>query len=222
MQIRFPGVTCAVCGQPLPPGSEAEVHPTLRGPQGGKKYYHSQHGAQGNTRRRAKRGRSNGSKGITIFVDLEMDNEADTQGGGPGNREKDFIPQHVLEQAENERDAFDLVGDYVSEETGWLVAGTDEISARKIKQAVAVKGNPKVHRMSDDEFDQKYDPLDPPSGESYWTAQEIQGQKKNHVWTVLDVDDELFIVPGIHRVNQFGFMLTRFPWRDKNIQVKWT
>ena len=161
-----------------------------------------------------------------MFVDLEMDNERDTQGGGPGNWEKVFIPQHILQQAENEKDAFDLVGDYVSEETGWLVAGTDEISARKIKQAVAVKGNPKVHRMSDDEFDQKYEPLDPPSGESYWTAQEIQAGgtrwDPNHVWTVLDVDDELFIVPGIHRVNQFGFMLTRFPWRDKNIQVKWT
>ena len=79
-----------------------------------------------------------------------------------------------------------------------------------------------VHRMSDDEFDQKYDPVDPPSGESYWEAHEIQGQKKNHVWTVLDLDGDLYVVPGIHRVNQFGFMVTRKPWRNKNIEVKWT
>ncbi len=75
--------------------------------------------------------------------------------------------------------------------------------------------------MSDDEFDDKYDPIDAPSGEAYWEAREIRDQKKNHVWTVLDVNDGLYVVPGIHRVNQFGFMVTRKPWRDKNIEVKW-
>ncbi len=139
MQIRFPGVTCAVCGQPLPPGSEAEVHPTLRGPKGGKKYYHSQHGAQGNPKVRTRR---------------------------------------------------------------W------------------------VHKMSDDEFDRKYEPLNSPSVDweyPYWEADEIVGQKDNHVWTVLHGDvDRLYIVPGIHRVNQFAFMVTRKPWKDKNIEVKWT
>ncbi len=55
MQIRFPGMTCVVCGQPLPPGSEAEVHPNLKGPQGGKKYYHAEHGAQSNPSRAASR-----------------------------------------------------------------------------------------------------------------------------------------------------------------------
>jgi hypothetical protein len=55
MQIRFPGMTCVVCGQPLPPGSEAEVHPNLKGPQGGKKYYHAEHGAQRNPSRAASR-----------------------------------------------------------------------------------------------------------------------------------------------------------------------
>jgi hypothetical protein len=77
-----------------------------------------------------------GSEGLAISVDLEKDNENDSQAGGPGNWEKIVIPQHILQQAEDEDHAFELAWDYVSEETGWLVAGTDEESEMKIKQAV--------------------------------------------------------------------------------------
>ena len=79
----------------------------------------------------------------------------------------------------------------------------------------------KAVEISDDEFDRKYDPIDPPSGESFWEAHEIRGQKKNHIWTVLDVDGVLYAVPGIHRVNRFGFLVTRKPWRNTNIEVRY-
>lgn len=39
VHIRFPGISCCVCGEGLQ-GQEACIHPTQRGPQGGKKYCH--------------------------------------------------------------------------------------------------------------------------------------------------------------------------------------
>jgi hypothetical protein len=54
MKIMFPGVSCCTCGHDLPPGSEAVVHPTMRGPKGGKKYAHVNCGVRKNPRKAKK------------------------------------------------------------------------------------------------------------------------------------------------------------------------
>lgn len=41
VHIRFPGISCCVCGEGLQ-GQEACIHPTERGPQGGKRYCHEE------------------------------------------------------------------------------------------------------------------------------------------------------------------------------------
>jgi hypothetical protein len=38
--IRFPSISCCVCHDGIEPGTEAAIHPSLRGPKGGKKYAH--------------------------------------------------------------------------------------------------------------------------------------------------------------------------------------
>jgi hypothetical protein len=58
MQAMFPGMKCQHCGAEINPGTEIDVHPTLRGPQGGKRYIHANpsqcSGARSNPRRRKK------------------------------------------------------------------------------------------------------------------------------------------------------------------------
>jgi len=58
MQAMFPGMKCQHCGAEINPGTEIDVHPTLRGPQGGKRYVHANpsqcSGARSNPRRRKK------------------------------------------------------------------------------------------------------------------------------------------------------------------------
>lgn len=58
MQAMFPGIKCQHCGAEINPGTEIDVHPTLRGPQGGKRYIHANpsqcSGARSNPRRRKK------------------------------------------------------------------------------------------------------------------------------------------------------------------------
>ena len=46
--IRFPGIECVACHHEIEPGTTAHVHPTIRGPKGGKKYVHTACGARAN------------------------------------------------------------------------------------------------------------------------------------------------------------------------------
>ena len=57
MKAMFPGMTCEECGAEFRPGTEIEVHPTIRGPQGGKRYLHA-NPAQCRAPRRNPRGKS--------------------------------------------------------------------------------------------------------------------------------------------------------------------
>lgn len=57
MKAMFPGMKCEECGSEFRPGTEIEVHPTIRGPQGGKRYLHA-NPAQCRAPRRNPRGKS--------------------------------------------------------------------------------------------------------------------------------------------------------------------
>ena len=61
MKAMFPGMMCVAksCrsneGREIIPGQDIEVHPSIRGPQGGKKYTHSECMARSNPSRRPKK-----------------------------------------------------------------------------------------------------------------------------------------------------------------------
>jgi hypothetical protein len=55
MKILFNGAECVNCGREIAVGTEAEVHPTKRGPRGGKKLVHAQCAGGSRSRRNPSR-----------------------------------------------------------------------------------------------------------------------------------------------------------------------
>ena len=55
MKILFNGAECVNCGREIAVGTEAEVHPTKRGPRGGKKLVHAQCAGGSKSRRNPSR-----------------------------------------------------------------------------------------------------------------------------------------------------------------------
>ena len=47
----------------------------------------------------------------------------------------------------------------------------------------------------------------------------VFGQNDALVWTVLDVSGKLYLVPGRHFVNRFGYFVCQQPWKDATITV---
>jgi hypothetical protein len=44
----------------------------------------------------------------------------------------------------------------------------------------------------------------------------VKNQPKENVWTIIDEEDELYIVSGLHIVNRLGYLITKEPCSSKN------
>jgi hypothetical protein len=44
----------------------------------------------------------------------------------------------------------------------------------------------------------------------------VANQDPRRVWTLVDAEDQLWIVAGRHFVNRVGYLLSKTPWRDPN------
>lgn len=42
------------------------------------------------------------------------------------------------------------------------------------------------------------------------------GDKEQCVWTLLDCDGGMTVVPGFHYVNRFGYFVTEVPWKPED------
>lgn len=40
------------------------------------------------------------------------------------------------------------------------------------------------------------------------------------VWTYVEGDEGLYLIPGLHFVNRLGYLITEKPYTDKTIEVK--
>lgn len=47
---------------------------------------------------------------------------------------------------------------------------------------------------------------------------EIKNHNPSNVWTLLDVDGELFLAAGIHFVNRLGFFITEKEWESSELE----
>lgn len=68
-----------------------------------------------------------------------------------------------------------------------------------------------------DEFDSKYNPiLNENTGTYYFETngkdfEKVKDTPFNRVWTVVDVNDKLTIISGLHFVNRFLYIITKEP-----------
>jgi len=87
--------------------------------------------------------------------------------------------------------------------------------------------------MTEDEFWDQYKPIKNPFNEGYGFdgcmfetfgpdltyVQDTASVSEGFVWTVLDGDEGLTIVSGMHHVNRFGFIITELPADEDFIDV---
>jgi len=74
--------------------------------------------------------------------------------------------------------------------------------------------------LTEDEFDQMFAPIPAEDGNSIWEYDAIRVHPRNRVWSVVEVDDDLFVIPDYHVVNVIGYNLTTVPWPHENVEAK--
>lgn len=86
---------------------------------------------------------------------------------------------------------------------------------------------PAIIHIDEDTFVQDYQPriapgTDPAYGEFQWDFAQAHGQPENHVWTLVDGDDNnQYAIPGFHHVNAIGYLVTTKAWPHEHIDVLW-
>jgi len=74
--------------------------------------------------------------------------------------------------------------------------------------------------LTEDEYDHRYKPVAGPDGSDFWQHAETLGHARDRVWSILEVDGDLYAVPGYHVVNVIGYNVTTYRWSHDNIEVK--
>ena len=49
----------------------------------------------------------------------------------------------------------------------------------------------------------------------------VLNQNENKIWTLVDTDSGLYVVPGYHLVNRVNYLITIKPWKDSNEVIKY-
>ena len=83
----------------------------------------------------------------------------------------------------------------------------------------------KARRISDTEWDDKYTQLWPEEGPLSLEQIKKKGyeDKVEFVWTIVEADDsdKLYLLPGLHRVNSVGYVITKATHEYKDVEVLW-
>lgn len=72
------------------------------------------------------------------------------------------------------------------------------------------------YALSESELTRRFDPEQKPSGDFY-DREEIADEDPHMVWTVVEGDgtDNAYALPGVHRVNAYGYLKGARPWPDE-------
>jgi hypothetical protein len=84
--------------------------------------------------------------------------------------------------------------------------------------------------MTLDEFENKYKPINNHFSENKSETNYLFGtygeeyafvleQEKNKIWTIVDGDNGIYIIPGLHFLNRINYIITENPWEGENIEV---
>jgi hypothetical protein len=81
---------------------------------------------------------------------------------------------------------------------------------------------PELLSLTEAEYDESYHPFGNPedSENDIWNHKATLDYPRNCVWSVIEVDDDLFAIPGYHVVNVIGYNVTKIGWEHENIEVR--
>jgi hypothetical protein len=79
---------------------------------------------------------------------------------------------------------------------------------------------PKAEFLTEAEYYERFAPIEGPDGSDIWEHRYVQTKPTSHIWSVVEVDGDLFVIPGWHVVNVIGFNVTEQPWTHDNIEVR--
>lgn len=75
--------------------------------------------------------------------------------------------------------------------------------------------------MTEEEFDKEFNLIDSPTGETYWEWDDVKSQDIQNIWSAIEGDDGgIILIPGIHRINTFGYIVTKQIWHF-DTKVHW-
>lgn len=76
--------------------------------------------------------------------------------------------------------------------------------------------------MGEDEFWEKYEPVESPDGSHQWEFDQLSGQDERNVWTVVEGEGGSWhVAAGIHRVNRLFHAVTANPWETGDEHAIW-
>lgn len=76
--------------------------------------------------------------------------------------------------------------------------------------------------LSEDAFDATYKPINASDSESIWEYGQTLAHPIQHVWTIVDADDDnLYALAGYHVVNRVGYIVTEVPWEHGDEEGVW-
>jgi hypothetical protein len=87
----------------------------------------------------------------------------------------------------------------------------EELYKPEYNQIVLNQTNPNNYNIED---------LVPFGGIMYETFGEeleyVRSQPKDKIWTIIDDEDELYIISGFHIINRIGYVITKNSFKSKN------
>ncbi len=87
----------------------------------------------------------------------------------------------------------------------------EELYKPEYNQVVLNQTNPNNYNIED---------LAPFNGIMYETFGEeleyVRSQPKDKIWTIIDDEDELYIISGFHLINRIGYVITKNSFQSKN------
>lgn len=78
---------------------------------------------------------------------------------------------------------------------------------------------PRTRSGSRSTFERRFRPIDSPHQTVWWQRDQLPADVDPHrVWTIIDCDGKLYVLPGFHLVNRIDYVLCEVPWSDEDLQ----
>ena len=80
--------------------------------------------------------------------------------------------------------------------------------------------------MTFEEFDDKYDPIIRDNDSMHWETygedlEIVQSYPNNKVWTCVEVEGNLYLIPGYHWVNRLFYVICNIEWTNENEEIEY-